>query len=322
MPIGSTFALSKPWPGCWWACSTPTRSAWAPGARLWSVARSRVKARYAAFDAGSTTTRSTCTHSMVRSCSRPWWAGLARGSLWPWIPRCCGIPICIVRLSVIYRGRAVPLMWSVLEHGSAAVAYEVYKAWLDKAATRLPRTCKVVFLADRGFADTKWMGHLKRLGWHFHIRIKSNFWVYRPHCDQFQVGRSGLAPGHARFWHHVWLTKKCYGPVHLAAARPLGSNEYWYVISDEPTDVETLQAYGLRFDREENFLDDKSNGFQLESSLIRSAQALERLCCVLAMTTLSLVSVGTSVVQQGKRRLVDPHWFRGSSYLKIGWKWI
>jgi hypothetical protein len=229
---------------------------------------------------------------------------------------------CIVRLSVISRGRAVPLMWSVLEHGSAAVAYEVYKEWLDKAAKRLPRTCTVVFLADRGFADTKLMGHLKRLGWHFHMRIKSNFWVYRPHCDPFQVGRIGLAPGHARFWHHVWLTKKSYGPVHVAAARPLGSNEYWYVISDEPTDVETLQAYGLRFDIEENFLDDKSNGFQLESSLIRSAQALERLCCVLAMTTLYLVSVGTSVVQQGKRRLVDPHWFRGSSYLKIGWKWI
>jgi len=229
---------------------------------------------------------------------------------------------CIVRLSVISRGRAVPLGWSVLEHGSAAVAYEVYKALLDKAAKLLPRPCKVVFLADRGFADTKLMGHLKRLGWHFHIRIKSNFWVYRPHCDPFQVGRIGLAPGHARFWHHVWLTKKYYGPVHLAAARPLGSNEYWYVISDEPTDVETLQAYGLRFDIEENFLDDKSNGFQLESSLIRSAQALERLCCVLAMTTLYLVSVGTSVVQQGKRRLVDPHWFRGSSYLKIGWKWI
>src|SRR5438445_2655728 len=166
------------------------------------------------------------------------------------------------------------------------------------------------------------MDHLKRLGWHFHIRIKSNFWVYRPHCDQFQVGRIGLAPGHARFWHHVWLTKKCYGPVHLVAARPLGSNEYWYVISDEPTDVETLQAYGLRFDIEENFLDDKSNGFQLESSLIRSAQALERLCCVLAMTTLYLVSVGTEVVKQGKRRWVDPHWLRGQSYLKIGWNWI
>jgi hypothetical protein len=69
-------------------------------------------------------------------------------------------------------------------------------------------------------------------------------------------------------------------------------------------------------------LDDKSNGFQLESSLLRPAKTLERLCFVLAMTTLYLVSLGTSVVQQGKRRFVDPHWFRGTSYLKIGWKWV
>jgi hypothetical protein len=120
----------------------------------------------------------------------------------------------------------------------------------------------------------------------------------------------------------VWLTGKYFGPVHLAVARPLGPEDSWYVVSDEPTDVETLKEYGLRFDIEENFLDDKSNGFQLESSWIRSAQALERLCMVLAMTTLYLVSVGTSVVQQGKRRFVDPHWFRGSSYMKIGWKWV
>jgi hypothetical protein len=40
------------------------------------------------------------------------------------------------------------------------------------------------------------------------------------------------------------------------------------------------------------------------------------------MTTLYLVSQGTVVVEQGKRRLVDPHWYRGNSYLKIGWKWV
>ena len=73
---------------------------------------------------------------------------------------------------------------------------------------------------------------------------------------------------------------------------------------------------------EENFLDDKSNGFQLESSLIRSAPALTRLCLVLAMTTLYLVAQGVEVVKQGKRRWVDPHWFRGQSYLKIGWNWV
>jgi hypothetical protein len=229
---------------------------------------------------------------------------------------------CMVRLSVIYRGRAVPLGWCVLEHGSATVAYDVYKALLDQANTLVPFACQVVLLADRGFADTELMGHLKRLGWHFRLRIKANFWIYGPGHGGFQVRDIALACGQARCWHGVCVTTKRFGSVHLAVARPLASDEYWYVISDEPTDVQSLQEYGLRFGIEENFLDDKSNGFQLESSLIRSSEALERLCFVLAITTLYLVSVGTDVVQQGKRRLVDPHWFRGLSYLKIGWKWV
>ncbi len=37
-------------------------------------------------------------------------------------------------------------------------------------------------------------------------------------------------------------------------------------------------------------LDDKSNGFQLEASRMRPVQALERLCFVLAVVTLYLVS--------------------------------
>lgn len=229
---------------------------------------------------------------------------------------------CLIRLSVIYRGRAVPLGWRVIEHGSAMVSFETYKALLDEAKTRLPLACVVVFLADRGFADTQLMSHLKGLGWHWRIRITSNFWIHPSHLAPFQVGEIDLQPGHMSFWQGVSMTDKRFGPVHLAMARPLGSDEYWYVISDEAAELKTLEEYGLRFDIEENFLDDKSNGFQLESSRMRSAEALERLCFVLAMTTLYLVSVGTSVVKQGKRRLVDPHWFRGSSYLKIGWNWV
>ena len=229
---------------------------------------------------------------------------------------------CLIRLSVIYRGRAVPLVWRVIEHGSAAVSFETYQDLLNEAKSRLPFACKVVFLADRGFADTQLMGHLRGLGWHFRIRIKSTFWIYPSHLAPFQVGEVALQPGHMSCWQEVSITDKHFGPVHLAVARPLGRDEYWYVVSDESAELKTLEEYGLRFDIEENFLDYKSNGFQLESSLIRSAKALERLCFVLAMTTLYLVSVGTSVVKKGHRRLVDPHWFRGSSYLKIGWNWV
>src|SRR5215470_2726884 len=66
---------------------------------------------------------------------------------------------CLIRLAVIYRGRAVPVVWCVLEHGSAMVAYDVYKALLDKANTLVPFACKVVLLADRGFTDMELLRH-------------------------------------------------------------------------------------------------------------------------------------------------------------------
>lgn len=228
---------------------------------------------------------------------------------------------CLVRIAVIYRGRAVPLVWTVLAHNSSSVAYQTYAALLDQAAALLPVGCTVEFLADRGFADTALLNHLKRLGWHWRIRIKRSFQVYR-HGKFRKLKRVTLATGQARFWHKVWITKDYYGPVHVALARPRGGKDYWYVVSDEPTSQTTFTEYGARFDIEENFLDDKSNGFQLEASLIRSAQALTRLCFVLAVATLYLTAQGAAVVAANQRRRVDPHWFRGNSYLRIGWQWV
>ena len=229
---------------------------------------------------------------------------------------------CVIRISLIYRGRAIPLVWQVIEHASSSIAYETYQGLLDRAATLLPLNCAVVFLADRGFADTALMRHATRLGWHWRIRIKSCFVVHRRGQRRLRLSHYELKPGHAHFWQHVHITDERYGPVHMALAHLAENGERWLVVSDEPTSLTTLDEYGLRFDIEENFLDDKSNGFQLESSWIRSADALTRLGFVLAITTLYLVTQGTEVVKQNQRRWVDAHWLRGSSYLKIGWHWV
>ena len=229
---------------------------------------------------------------------------------------------CLIRLSVVYRGRAVPVVWEVIEHGSSSVTHDAYAALLDAVPALLPAGVKVVFLADRGFADTELMAHLRRLGWHFRIRIKATFTVLRPGQPACKVEDFSLAPGRALFLHNVAITTEPFGPVSLALARHTSNGEYWYIVSDEPTNVHTFAEYGRRFTIEENFLDDKSNGFQLESSLVRDADALTRLCLVLAVATLYLVAQGTQVVAQQKRRWVDPHWLRGHSYLRIGWQWV
>ena len=35
---------------------------------------------------------------------------------------------CLIRLSIVYRGRAVPIVWDVIEHGSSSVTHAAYEA--------------------------------------------------------------------------------------------------------------------------------------------------------------------------------------------------
>jgi hypothetical protein len=231
---------------------------------------------------------------------------------------------CLIKIGVVYRGRCIPVAWRVLEHGSSSVAMKDYQNLLKRVSRLMPVGVKVILLADRGFIDNQLLKYVKEhLSWPYRIRIKSDFWLWRQGKGWCQVQDFHLGLGEALLLQNVRLHKtQFFGPVHLALAHEQISGEYWYIVSDEPTTLQTFHEYGLRFEIEESFLDDKSNGFELESSQIRSSSALSRLCLVLAIATLYLTIQGTEVVAQGKRRWVDPHWFRGSSYLKIGWSWV
>ena len=56
------------------------------------------------------------------------------------------------------------------------------------------------------------------------------------------------------------------------------------------------------------------------TELICSAKALDRLCCVPALTTPYLVAQGNTAVHQGKHCWVEAHRFWGQSSPKIGWQ--
>jgi hypothetical protein len=111
------------------------------------------------------------------------------------------------------------------------------------------------------------------------------------------------------------------GPVHLALACLLEQpDDSWFVASSEPTDEATLEEYGLRFDIEESFRDEKSGGYQRKPSRLATPDALERLLLILALTTLYLTSLGVGVVHAKKSRFVDHHRERRLSYMKLGWR--
>lgn len=229
---------------------------------------------------------------------------------------------CLIRLVVVHRGRGLTLAWRVIKHGSSSVAYVDYQRLLEEAAERVPSGVKVVVLADRGFVQTELMEAIDSRGWGYRIRLKANSWIKRHGHGWCQLNTFHLAAGEALLLQTVRLHKGAQlGPVHIALARhPNG--EFWAVLSNQETTLKTLQEYGFRFSIEESFLDDKSNGFELERSHIRDAPMLERLCFVLAVATLYLTAQGLAVVEDGFRQQVDTHWLRGNSYLRIGWDWI
>ncbi|MGE4096563.1 MAG: hypothetical protein AB7G75_37690 [Candidatus Binatia bacterium] len=90
------------------------------------------------------------------------------------------------------------------------------------------------------------MTQLRRVGWHFRIRIKATFNVVRPGQAICKVEDFALAPGRALFLHNVAITAKQFGPVSLALAHHSRTDEYWYLVSDEPTSVRTFEEYGRR----------------------------------------------------------------------------
>lgn len=234
---------------------------------------------------------------------------------------------CMVNLSIVCGGRAVPLLWKVLKHGSAMVAFEVYRPLLDEATELLKDFENVTLLADRGFPCHDLLDWLGRSSWHWRLRLASDTKIHGP------LARPGscctitaLAPrrGEAKLYSGVGLWEDGKHRCNLVLAFPtqLVGDDFWAVITSDPPSLDTLWDYGLRFCCEELFLDSKSGVFGLEDSRLRDSGALERLYLVVAIALLFSTQQGLAVQLAGLRRQVDTHWDRGLSYLKIGLRWL
>jgi hypothetical protein len=59
---------------------------------------------------------------------------------------------CMIHLSIICGGRAIPFLWQVEKHNSATISFATYQSLLRKASWLLRHHDDVMILADRGFA--------------------------------------------------------------------------------------------------------------------------------------------------------------------------
>ena len=233
---------------------------------------------------------------------------------------------CVICVSLVYRGRALPVAWRVLRHASSVVrAREIHPvlASVQSLLMHLPDLEQVCINADRGFMDQELMADFTASGWHWNIRGKGQVLVTDAAGRKQGKLRELLSQhGHLVVMNDVYLTARRYGPVNIAAIHAFGAQEPWFIVSDEPCTLKTFSEYHQRFQIEEGFLDLKSGGFNLEDTRQTQLPHLEGLLFLLAIASLFLLSEGTHIVEAGQRTRVDPHWHRGLSYFQIGWRSI
>ncbi len=139
---------------------------------------------------------------------------------------------------------------------SVEVGYRDYKGLLQLAVVILPPGQRIVLLADRGFGHAGLVRFARAHQWGFRLRARFNTVV---HFNRHQIATMArLCPprGHAHFSHNVAILGEPINGVHLTLANPEAPDEEpWFIISSDPTPVDTLDEYALRFDIEENFLD-------------------------------------------------------------------
>lgn len=229
---------------------------------------------------------------------------------------------CMIHLSVVCCGRAVPLLWHVLEHESATVAFSEYQQLLRQAKWLLRGHPDVMLLADRAFASHELMRWLTATNWHYSLRLKCDVLLHGVKRHPVIVGHLYPLVNQAQLLTNVGLWADGFHRTNLVLATVKGAKDSWAVITDETPNLQTLRQYSLRFCVEELFLDSKSGAFGLEDSRLRSVDALKRLYLIAAVALLYATTTGLTVTIAGLRTTVDPHWRRGLSYLKIGLRYL
>lgn len=228
-------------------------------------------------------------------------------------------------VGVAYRRRTLPLAWSVHKGSKGIVDVNRIIALLEDVYCLVPYGCTVEIVADCGFKTADLLRWLRNREWHFVMRQPGKTKVRLPGGQWLYLRDLPLEPGQTHVIGWVWIAKSNpFGLVWLVLHWGEGEEEPWFLISDrQPAYASThIKAYKRRMWMEAMFGDMKRHGFDLESTQLRHAKRIERLLLGVCIAFVWLITLGSWVVKNGHRHLIDIKCRRDKSYFRLGWDWI
>src|SRR3954465_1866846 len=185
----------------------------------------------------------------------------------------------VLNLSVLYRGCAVPVIWTVVEGGEPGAWEPHWERMLRILADRVPAGWEVLVLTDRGMYSPRLFRCLVELHWHPFLRIRAQGF-YHPADSQEWLDLKDLCPpiGEAQaFQAEVFKNEEGRLECTLVAFQGEGYAEPWRFVTGLGGEVAKASWYGLRGWIEQGYKRVKGEGWKLPRTRIRDCQRLGRL---------------------------------------------
>jgi hypothetical protein len=195
---------------------------------------------------------------------------------------------CVVLMaSVVYQGRAIPLLWTVVKGKKGHLAQALHCALIERLQNVIPTTARVVVLGDGECDRVELQATIRAARWDYVCRTASTITIYA--CGRvFTVGDLPLTRGKSVAIADVEMTLARYGPVLLMGVWDDDQDAPLYLISSLTDADAAVAQYRMRFRIECLFASHKSRGFQIHKSHLSEPERLGRL---LIATSLAYVWV-------------------------------
>lgn len=200
----------------------------------------------------------------------------------------------VLVISVVYRGCAIPVSWTVLPAGEKHAWRREWLRMLRELRPAVPRDFRVIVLADRGLYAGWLYRRIVRLGWHPLLRVNLGG-TFRPAgAHAFQPVRA-FAPTPGTAWAGTGVafkTKQGRLSCTLLARWEPGHTDPWLLRTDLAPEAADAGWYGLRAWIEQGFKLTKRGGFQWQRTRMTNPDRAARLWLAVALATLWLLSIG------------------------------
>lgn len=209
--------------------------------------------------------------------------------------------------AVVLKGRSIPIAWAsttghVYQGHKSRNAFE--ESLLLVLRDMIPRSIKVVILADRGFGRTALAVFCQQQNFGYVIRVQPSVTVrlkgFHGKLLDYPV-KKGIAKVLRRVSYRSDDAVTQSVVVRWRKDLPKKRDECWFLMTDQPGTAHRLcNLYGQRMTVEQLFRDDKNkrNGWSLRDTRITRPDRLDRLLLVLAIAYLLLCGVGLLAKRQ------------------------